>query len=57
MAKQSLSTTPVKSVGKIVSLTIGARGNLIFAAAPTDVPTIWPSIATAKGGESPDHTR
>jgi len=36
MAKQSLSTTPIKPVGKIVSLTIGSRSNLIFAAAPTD---------------------
>jgi len=38
LAKQSLSTTPVKPVAKIVSLTIGARGNLIFAAAPADAP-------------------
>jgi hypothetical protein len=38
MAKQSLSTTPLKSVDKIVSLTIGSRGNMIFAAAPTDAP-------------------
>jgi hypothetical protein len=36
MAKQSLSTTPLKPVGKIVSLTIGSRSNLIYAAAPTD---------------------
>ena len=36
MAKQSLSTTPLKPVGKILSLTIGPRGNMIFAAAPTD---------------------
>jgi len=36
MAKQSLTTTPLKSVGKIVSLTIGWRGNLVYAAAPTD---------------------
>ncbi len=36
MAKQSLSTTPLKAVGKILSLTIGPRGNMIFAAAPTD---------------------
>ena len=39
MAKQSLSTTPLKPVGKIVSLTIASRGNMIFAAAPTDAPT------------------
>jgi hypothetical protein len=38
MAKQSLSTTALKPVGKIVSLTIGARGNIIFAAAPIDAP-------------------
>ena len=36
MAKQSLSTTPLKAVDKILSLTIGPRGNMIFAAAPTD---------------------
>ncbi len=39
MAKQSLSTTPLKSVGRIISLTIGPRGNMIFAAAPTDAPS------------------
>jgi hypothetical protein len=38
MAKQSLTTTPLQSAGKIVSLTIGSRGNMIFAAAPTDAP-------------------
>ena len=38
MAKQSLSTMPLKPVEKIVSLTIGPRGNMIFAAAPTDAP-------------------
>ena len=38
MAKQSLSTTPLKPVGRILSLTIGPRGNMIFAAAPTDAP-------------------
>jgi hypothetical protein len=36
MAKQSLSTIPLKPVGKIVSVTIGSRSNLIFAAAPTN---------------------
>ena len=36
MAKQSLSTTPLKAVAKIVGLTIGPRGSLIFAAAPVD---------------------
>jgi hypothetical protein len=38
MAKQSLSTTPLKSVDKILSLTIGPRGNMLFAAAPADAP-------------------
>jgi len=38
MAKQSLSTVPLKAVAKILSLTIGPRGNMIFAAAPTDAP-------------------
>ncbi len=36
MVKQSPTATPVKPVDKILSLTIGSRGNLIFAAAPTD---------------------
>jgi hypothetical protein len=36
MAKQSPTATPLKPVGKILSLTIGPRGNLIFAAAPID---------------------
>ncbi|MGA3328568.1 MAG: hypothetical protein ABSF45_29310 [Terriglobia bacterium] len=38
MAKRSLTTTPLKPVEKILSLTIGPRGNMIFAAAPTDAP-------------------
>ena len=38
MAKQSLSTVAFKPVGKILSLTIGPRGDMIFAAAPTDAP-------------------
>jgi len=38
MAKQSLTTTPLKPVGRILSLTIGPRGNMIFAAAPADAP-------------------
>lgn len=38
MAKQSLSTTALKAVGRIESLTIGPRGNMIFAAAPSDTP-------------------
>jgi hypothetical protein len=36
IAKQSLGPTPVKPVGKILSLTIGTRGNMIVAASPTD---------------------
>ena len=38
MAKRSPSGTPLKPVDKILSLTIGPRGNMIFAAAPTDAP-------------------
>jgi hypothetical protein len=38
LAKPSLTTTPLKPVEKIVSLTIGSHGNIIFAAAPTDAP-------------------
>jgi hypothetical protein len=38
MARQSLTTTPVKPVGSILSLTIGPRGDMIFAAATTDAP-------------------
>ena len=36
LARRSLSTTPLKAVGKIVSVTLGAQGNMIFAAAPID---------------------
>jgi hypothetical protein len=36
MAKQSLTTTALKPVSKILSLTIGPRGDILFAAAPTD---------------------
>jgi hypothetical protein len=36
LAKQSLSTTLLKPVGKVISLTIGSQGNLIYAAAPID---------------------
>jgi hypothetical protein len=39
MAKQSLSTTPVQAVNRIVSLTIGSRGNLVFASAPASAPS------------------
>jgi hypothetical protein len=38
MAKQSLTTTALKAVSRILSLTIGPRGNMIFAAAPIDAP-------------------
>jgi len=38
MAKQSSTATPLRPVGKILSLTIGPRGDMIFAAAPTDAP-------------------
>ena len=38
MAKQSLSTTPLRPVGRILSVTIGPRGSLIFASAPGDAP-------------------
>ena len=38
LAKESLTTTPLKPVGSILSLTIGPRGNMIFAAAPADAP-------------------
>ncbi len=38
MAKQSLSVTPLKPVERILGLTIGPRGNIIFAAAPADAP-------------------
>jgi hypothetical protein len=38
MAKQSLSTTPLKPVGRILSLTIGPGGNMIFASTPADAP-------------------
>ena len=38
MVKASLSTTPVKPVAAIESLTIGPRGNLLFAATPPDAP-------------------
>jgi len=38
VAKRSPGGPPVKPVAKILSLTIGPRGNMIFAAAPTDAP-------------------
>jgi hypothetical protein len=38
MAKQSLATSAIKPVGKILGLTIGPHGNLIFSAAPADAP-------------------
>lgn len=38
MAKQSLSTTALKPVGKILSLTLGPAGHMIFAATTADSP-------------------
>jgi len=52
MAKQSLSTTPLKPVGKIVSLTFGPRGNMIFAAAPTDTPNDLALFCNCDGEEN-----
>ena len=52
MAKQSLSTTPLKPVGKILSLTIGPRGNMIFAAAPTDAPNDLALYCNCDGQEN-----
>jgi hypothetical protein len=52
MAKQSLSTTPLKPVGKIVSLTIGSRGNMIFAAAPTDAANDLALFCNCEGQEN-----
>ncbi|HMD87044.1 MAG TPA: hypothetical protein VKO18_20325 [Terriglobia bacterium] len=52
MAKQSLSTTPLKSVGRILSLTIGPRGNMIFAAAPTDAPNDLALYCNCDGQEN-----
>lgn len=37
-AKQTPGPSPVKSLGRILSLTIDPRGNMIFAAAPADAP-------------------
>jgi hypothetical protein len=36
MAKQSLTTTALKPVGKIISLTLGSAGHMIFAASSAD---------------------
>ena len=52
MAKQSLSTTPLKSVARILSLTIGPRGNMIFAAAPTDAPSDLALYCNCDGQEN-----
>jgi hypothetical protein len=38
MTKQPPTGTPLKPVGRILGLTIGPRGNIIFAAAPADAP-------------------
>ncbi|MGO8788662.1 MAG: hypothetical protein ACLQVL_14955 [Terriglobia bacterium] len=52
MAKQSLSTTALKSVGRILSVTIGPRGNLIFAATPGDAPNDLALFCDCDGQES-----
>ena len=51
-AKQSLSTTPVKPVGRILSLTIGPRGSMIFAAAPADAPNDLALYCNCDGQEN-----
>ena len=38
LAKQTPGVLPEKPVGRILSLTIGPRGDMIFAAAPADAP-------------------
>ena len=38
LVRQSLTASPVRAVGRILSLTIGPRGDMIFAAAPADSP-------------------
>jgi hypothetical protein len=38
VAKQSLTTTALKPVGTILSLTLGPSGHMIFAASPADAP-------------------
>jgi hypothetical protein len=38
-AKQTPGPSPGKSLGRVLSLTIGPRGNMIFAAAPADAPS------------------
>jgi len=52
MAKESLSTTPLKPVGSILSLTIGPRGDMIFAAAPTDAPADLALFCNCDGQEN-----
>jgi hypothetical protein len=52
MAKQSLTTTPLKAVARILSLTIGPRGNMIFAAAPTDAPNDLALYCNCDGQEN-----
>jgi hypothetical protein len=52
MAKLSLSTTALKPVGKIVSLTIGPRGDMIFAAAPADAPNDLALYCNCDGEEN-----
>jgi hypothetical protein len=52
MVKQSLTTTPVKPVARIVGLTIGPRGNLIFAATPIDAPNDLALFCNCDGQEN-----
>ena len=52
MAKESLSTTALKPVESILSLTIGPRGDLIFAAAPTDAPADLALYCNCDGQEN-----
>jgi hypothetical protein len=52
MAKQSLTTTPVKPVDRLVSLALGPAGNLIFAAAPFDAPNDLALYCDCNGQEN-----
>jgi len=52
LVKQSLTTSPVKAVGRIESLTIGSRGNMIFAAAPVDGPNDLALYCNCDGQEN-----
>ena len=52
MVKQSLSTSPVKPIDKIDSLTIGPRGDMIFVAAPADAPNDLALYCNCDGQEN-----